>query len=186
VALPYHDALGEVREQLTVQTIQEAKRVAFGCQAEFGGEGGDGIIGLDALQVGPRTDNVVLMVDGQDRRFRCQNELEGITSQGFDLHGHLDIEVVRFLLKPDLGHPVSLEIEMFIAPYRHRGDIELMSDDSLRPIVARVKPQPLRAEPHRLRIAIVGVVSDCEVHVSEPTQFLFVVFSMQPGWSRRR
>ena len=87
----------------------------------------------------------MLMGDGQNRRFRGQDEIEGIVSQGFDLHGHLDIEVVCFPLEPDLGHPVSLEIEIFIASQRHRGDVELMVDDSLRPIIARIETQPLRA-----------------------------------------
>jgi hypothetical protein len=53
---------------------------------------------------------------------------------------------------------------MFIAPHRHRSDVVLMVDDLLRPIVARVETQPLRAWSHWMRIAIAGVMADSEVH----------------------
>jgi hypothetical protein len=104
------------------------------------------------------------MIDGQARGFWRQDEIEGIAPQGFDLHGHVDIEVVCFLREPDLDDPVALQIEMFIAPLRRRRDGELMVDDALRPVDARVETQPLRAEPHRTRILIVGAMLDVEEH----------------------
>ncbi len=56
------------------------------------------------------------VVERQHRRLRGKDEIEGIAAQGLDLHGHLDIELVCFLLEPDLGHQVSLKIEMVITP----------------------------------------------------------------------
>jgi hypothetical protein len=87
----------------------------------------------------------MLMGNGQNRCFRRQDEVEGVAPQGFDLHGYLDIEIVRLLPEPDLCDPVPLQIEMFIAPQGRRGDAKLMVDDSLRAIVAGVEAQPLRA-----------------------------------------
>ena len=55
--------LGEVGENLAVQAIEKAQRIAIDGQTEFGSEGGDGIVGFDTLQIGPRTDKVMLMVD---------------------------------------------------------------------------------------------------------------------------
>jgi hypothetical protein len=64
---------------------------------------------------------IPLSIGSSEASHAIQNGLSERASHGFDLHGHLDIEVVRFLVEPDLGHPVSLEVEMFIAPRRREG-----------------------------------------------------------------
>jgi hypothetical protein len=104
-----------------------------------GSESGNRIVGLYTLQIGTRTDKVMRMIDRQHRRFRHHEKIKGIVTQGLDLHGYLDIEVVYFLLEPDLGHPVSLQIKMLITPQRYRTHDQLMADDSLRSIIAGMK-----------------------------------------------
>jgi hypothetical protein len=129
----------KISEQLLIQVVEKTQCIAVGCEAMPGSESGNRIVGLNTLQIGPRTDKVMRMIDRQHRRFRHHEEIEGIATQGLDLHGYLDIEVVYFLLEPDLGHPVSLQVEMLITPQRYRTHDQLMADDSLRSIVARMK-----------------------------------------------
>ena len=62
--------LGKLSENPAVQMIEKAQRIAVARQTELGSERGDGIVGFDALQIGPRTDNVMCMTNRQHRRFR--------------------------------------------------------------------------------------------------------------------
>jgi hypothetical protein len=129
----------EITEQPLGQDIEKLQCIAVDCKAEFGGEGSHRIVGLNAFQIGPCTDRVMLVIDRQQRRFGHQDEIERIAAQGLYLHGHLDIKTVCFPLEPDLGYPISLKIEVFIPSQRRRKDAELMADDSLSSIIAWMK-----------------------------------------------
>ena len=98
-------------------------------------------------------------------------------SQGFDLHRHIDVEMIRCLFEPGLGHKVSLEIKMVISPEWCWINVELMLDDTLCSIVARMKPQSLRVHQNRLRITIMCAMSYSKAHVSRPSGVAVSVFS---------
>lgn len=157
--------LGEIREQLAVESIEKGQRIALRRQAQFGSKGGYRVIRFDPLEIGPGADVIMLVIDGQMNRFGSQDEIEDIGSQGLNLHGHGDIEMIGFLRKPNLGYTVSLKIEMLVPALWHGRDHDFMIDDPLGAVVAGMETQLLRTQANGTRVSIMGLMLDREAHV---------------------
>ena len=91
--------------------------------------------------------------------------------------------MLGFALKPDLSDAITFQVEMFILSVRCGTDVELMSDDALRAVAARVKAELLRAQTHGMRIVIAGTMLDVEKQAGDPRWHLIEGFLQGQSWS---